>query len=162
MHRQLPQGLFLRLKKVTIWGPGGKISVHQELLYVTAEVFHVYPWWTVELQPSQRRVSPQQCMSDICESLCVWELRLEVKRFLTQIASILFWVLFFFFFKRPYRNVGHALAGEVAHTAVVLGVLVPRASEQAAAVLFTALHARARPSWATVCGEKHTMETHCH
>lgn len=50
-----------------------------------------------------------------------------------------------------YRVVGHALAGEIAHASVVLGIFVPRASEHAAAVLFTALCAGPRAPRATVC-----------
>lgn len=50
-----------------------------------------------------------------------------------------------------YWVVGHALAGEIADASVVLGVFVPRASEHAAAVLFTALCAGSRASRAAVC-----------
>jgi len=47
---------------------------------------------------------------------------------------------------RPYRVVWHTVAAEVTGAAVVLRVLVPRASEHATAVLLAALRPRARPS----------------
>lgn len=69
--------------------------------------------------------------------------------FLSQIASIVFFVEWMW--RQPYRVVRHTLAGEVTDTPDVLCILVPRASKHATSVLFTAVHARAWPSWSTVC-----------
>lgn len=50
-----------------------------------------------------------------------------------------FFIFFGFCGGHAYGIVGHALAGEIAHASVILGVFVPRASEHAAAILFATL-----------------------